>query len=78
MQWEQKMVRINGRRESKSGANTHYRLTTGKTVTRVQGIKLEKQGKLDGYHVMKRNGIEYLRDDPDKSTRDNIDEQPLI
>lgn len=72
------MTRINGRRESDSGANTHYRLTTGRTVTRAQGVRLEKEGKLDGYHVMKKNGTEYLRDDPDKSTRDNIDEQPLL
>jgi len=37
-----------------------------------------KRGELPGYHVVEINGVEYLRDDPDKDEKDNIDSQPLI
>jgi hypothetical protein len=72
------MTRVTGRRESPTGGNTNYRLSDGKTVTRTQGVSMCKDGKLPGYNVMKVKGKEYLRDNPDKSKKDNIDKQPLI
>ncbi len=72
------MPRITGRRESDSGANTHYRIGKTKIVTRVEGVRAVQQGKLPEYHTVKVNGVEYLRDNPDKRESDNIDNQPLI
>lgn len=69
--------RITGRREGPTGANTHYRV--GQTIVpRGEAVRMQKRGEIDDCHVMKRNGKEYLRDNPDKSERDNIDQQPLI
>ncbi len=72
-------LKITGRRENKNGANTHYKISNGKIVTRTEAVAMVKAGKLPGYHVMKVNNSKYLRDNPDKrSKKDNIDKQPLI
>ncbi|MBM3210641.1 DUF3892 domain-containing protein [Candidatus Poribacteria bacterium] len=71
-------LRITGRREDENGANTHYRLSDGRTVTRRQAVSMVRRGELPGYHIIKINGVEYLRDNPDKTEKDNIDNQPLI
>lgn len=70
--------RITGRHEGSTGSNTHYRLSGGEIVTRPEGVRMQKRGEIEGCHVMKRNGKEFLRDNPNKSERDNIDKQPLI
>ena len=72
------MPRITGRRENDSGGNTHYRIGQTKIVPRGEAVRMEKQGKLPGYHTLKVNGVEYLRDNPDTRESDNIDNQPLI
>ena len=72
------MARINGRRENDSGGNTHYRLTGGRVITRPEGVRMVRKGKLSGYHVVRINDVSYLRDNPDKRESDNIDSQPLI
>ena len=70
--------RITGRRENDSGGNTHDRIGQSKIVPRAEAVRMEKQGKLPGYHTVKVNGVEYLRDNPDKKKSDNIDSQPLV
>ncbi len=70
--------RITGRRENETGGNTHYKIGKTKIVTRAEGVKMVKNGKLPGYHTVKVNGVNYLRDNPDTSESDNIDSQPLI
>ena len=70
--------RITGRRESETGANTHYRVSGELIVTNEQGVILCKNGLLPEYHIMTVNGMEYLRDNRDSETNDNIDSQPLI
>lgn len=72
------MVRIKGRRESESGANTHYQLNSGEVITRAEGVRRVQQGKMPGYHTVKINDVKYLRDNPDKNIKDNIDSQKLI
>jgi hypothetical protein len=72
------VLRITGRREDEDGANTHYRLSDGRIVTREEGVRIHKNGLLPGYHIYERNGVEYLRDNPDTNPDDNIDHQPLI
>ena len=71
-------LRITGRREDKDGANTHYRLSDGRIVTREEGVTMHKNGELPDYHIYELNGVEYLRDNPDTRKEDNIDNQPLI
>ena len=71
-------LRITGRREDESGANTHYRLSNGRIVTRAEAVTMCRRGELPGYHIYERNGVEYLRDNPDTRKSDNIDNQPLI
>ena len=71
-------LRIIGRREDANGANTHYKLSDGKIVTREEAVKMCKDGLLPNYHIYERDGVEYLRDNPDTREEDNIDSQPLI
>ena len=71
-------LRITGRREDPTGANTHYRLSDGRIVTREEAVAMCKRGELSGYNIIVINGVEYLRDDPDTNPKDNIDNQPLI
>ncbi len=71
-------LRITGRREDENGANTHYRLSDGRIVTRAEAVAMCERGELPGYHIYERNGIKYLRDNPDTREEDNIDNQPLI
>ncbi|MFA6216413.1 MAG: DUF3892 domain-containing protein [Candidatus Omnitrophota bacterium] len=71
-------LRIVGRRENDTGANTHYKLSDGRIVTREEAVKLCKLGYLPGYNIIMVNGVEYLRDNPDTKVSDNIDSQPLI
>ena len=71
-------LRIVGRREDDDGANTHYKLSDGRIVTRAEGVAMCKRGELPGYDIIVVNNVEYLRDKPDTREEDNIDHQPLI
>lgn len=71
-------LRITGRREDVNGANTHYRLSDGRIVTRAEAVRMCKLGHLPGYNIITVNGVEYLRDNPDTRESDNIDNQPII
>ncbi|MDD4910500.1 MAG: DUF3892 domain-containing protein [Candidatus Omnitrophica bacterium] len=69
--------RITGRKENDTGGNTHYKIGD-RVVRRTEAVKMVKNGNLPGYHTVKINGVNYLRDNPDKREGDNIDSQPLI
>jgi hypothetical protein len=71
-------LRIKGRAEKDGGANTHYRTSDGSIITRELAVLMEKTGLLPDYHIFPLNGVEYLRDNRDRSKKDNIDEQPLL
>jgi len=71
-------LRITGRREDENGANTHYRLSDGRIVTREEAVEMCRDGELPDYHIYETDGVEYLRDNPDTEESDNIDNQPLI
>jgi hypothetical protein len=71
-------LRITGRREDENGANTHYRLSDGRIVTREEAVRMCRDGLLPDYNIIVVNGVEYLRDNPDIREEDNIDNQPLI
>ena len=71
-------LRITGRREDENGANTHYRLSDGRIVTREEAVIMCRNGELPGHNIIEVNGVEYLRDNPDTREEDNIDSQPLV
>ena len=71
-------LRITGRREDEKGANTHFRLSDGRIVTREEAAVMVENGELPGYHIYARGGVKYLRDNPDKTESDNIDNQPMV
>ena len=71
-------LRIIGRREDANGANTHYKLSDGRIVTRQEGVAMCRRGELPGYNIITVDGVDYLRDNPDTRVSDNIDSQPLI
>jgi len=72
------VLRITGRREDEKGANTHFRLSDGRLVTREEAAVMVENGELPGYHIYKREGVKYIRDNPDKKVSDNIDNQPMV
>jgi len=76
------VLRVTGKRKGANGGNTHYRLGhekgKGDIVTREEAVRMCKRGLLPDYHIYERNGVEYLRDNPDTSEDDNIDNQPDI
>ena len=69
-------LRVTGRREDDRGRNTHYRLSG--IVTRSEAVAMVESGNLPAYHIYERDGVKYLRDDPDTRESDNIDNQELI
>ena len=66
------MTKIIGNNDGPGGRNETYRIGTRKAVQRTTTVKEVKQGKHPGAHVVKINGREYVRDNPDSSTRDNV------
>ena len=66
------MTKIIGNNDGPDGRNETYRIGTRKAVPRTTAVKEVKQGNHPGAHVVKINGREYVRDNPDSSTRDNV------
>lgn len=66
------MTKIKGKNDGPNGRNEHYDIGARKNVSRVQAVKEVKQGLHPDAHVVKVNGREYVRDNPDHSTKDNV------
>jgi len=66
------MTKIVGNNDGLGGRNDTYKIGRRKEVPRTQAVKEVKQGKHPGAHVVKVNGRDYVRDNPDPSTRDNV------
>lgn len=66
------MTRIRGKNDGPGGRNEHYDIGRRKDVPRRQVVTEIKQGKHPGAHVVKINGREYARDNPDSSKSDNV------
>ncbi len=49
------ILKIIGRAEDYKGANTHYKLTGGKLVTREEGVQMYEDGLLLDYHIYPMN-----------------------
>lgn len=66
------MTKIIGNNDGPGGRNETYRIGSRKSVTRSQAVREVEQGKHPDAHVVKINGEKYVRDNPDRSTNDNV------
>ena len=66
------MTKIIGNNDGPGGRNESYKIGKRSSVKRTEVVKEIKQGKHQGAHVVKINGREYARDNPDSSKRDNV------
>lgn len=66
------MTKIRGRNDGPGGRNEHYDVGTRKNVPRRNVVAEIKRGEHVGTHVVKVNGREYARDNPDASKSDNV------
>lgn len=66
------MSKIVGKNDGPGGRNEHYDVGTRKNVPRRNIVAEIKRGEHQDTHVVKINGREYARDNPDRSTADNV------
>ncbi len=66
------MTKIIGNNDGKNGRNETYKIGSRPNVKRPDAVKEVKQGKHPDAHVVKINGQEYVRDNPDHSKKDNV------
>lgn len=66
------MAHIKGNNDGPNGRNESYKIGGRPHVPRIQAVREVKHGNHPDAHVVKINGREYLRDNPDGSKRDNI------
>lgn len=66
------MTKIRGNRDGPGGRNETYRIGSRAEVPRAQAVREVDAGKHPGAHTVKINGRKYVRDDPDGSTKDNV------
>lgn len=69
------MGKIRGNNDGPNGRNETYRIGTRLYVPRAQAVREVEQGKHPGNHTVRVNGRKYVRDDPDSSTRDNVNQK---
>lgn len=66
------MTKIIGNNDGPNGRNETYKIGSRKQVDRKEAVKEVKAGKHPDTHVVKINGREYVRDNPDRSKKDNV------
>lgn len=66
------MTKIKGKNDGPGGRNEHYDIGGRKDVPRRNAVAEVKRGEHPGAHVVKINDREYVRDNPDRSTKDNV------
>ena len=66
------MTEIKGLNDGPGGRNEHYDVGDRSNVPRRNIVAEIKRGEHSGAHVVKINGREYARDNPDKSKSDNV------
>lgn len=68
------MTKIRGNRDGPGGRNKSYRIGTRKEVPRSAAVREVEAGKHPGVHTVRINGRRYVRDNPDASTKDNVNQ----
>lgn len=66
------MSKIKGRNDGPGGRNEHYDIGNRHNVPRRNVVAEIKRGEHPDSHGVTVNGREYARDNPDASTRDNV------
>lgn len=66
------MTKIRGNRDGQGGRNDSYKIGGRSHVPRRNAVAEVKRGDHPGAHVVKVRGVEYVRDNPDGSTKDNV------
>lgn len=66
------MSKIKGNNDGPNGRNETYQIGSRKEVSRTAAVREVKAGKHPDSHVVKINGREYVRDNPDGSKKDNV------
>lgn len=66
------MTKIRGNNDGPGGRNETYKIGNRSSVPRRQAVREVEQGHHPGAHTVKINGQKYVRDNPDNSTRDNV------
>ncbi|KAB7783929.1 DUF3892 domain-containing protein [Methylorubrum populi] len=66
------MSKIRGRNDGPGGRNEHYDVGSRQNVPRRNVVAEIKRGEHPDTHVVTVNGREYARDNPDASTKDNV------
>lgn len=66
------MTNIRGQNDGLGGRNEHYDIGSRKNVPRRNVVAEIKRGEHPGAHIVRINDREYARDNPDGSTRDNV------
>ena len=66
------MEHVRGNNDGPNGRNESYRIGSRPHVPRPQAVREVKQGEHPDVHVVRINGRNYVRDNPDASTRDNV------
>ncbi|MCE9586314.1 DUF3892 domain-containing protein [Candidatus Uhrbacteria bacterium] len=69
------MTQIRGNKDGPNGRNESYRIGDRKHVSRPQAVKEVEAGKHPGAHTVKIEGKKYVRDNPDSSKRDNVNQR---
>ncbi|MEX0707246.1 MAG: DUF3892 domain-containing protein [Woeseia sp.] len=70
-----RMTKIRGNRDGPGRRNESYKIGSRQQVSRTQAVREVEQGKHPGAHTVKIKGRKYVRDNPDKSKIDNVNEK---
>jgi len=68
------MTKIRGNRDGENRRNETYQIGNRPSVPRSQAVREVEAGKHPGAHVVKVDGRKYVRDNPDSSKRDNVNQ----
>ena len=66
------MSKIKGLSDGVGGRNDHYDVGPRKNVPRDVIVREVERGKHADSHIYERGGEKYIRDNPDSSTKDNV------
>ena len=68
------MTRIKGNRDGEGGRNESYQIGSRPRVPRGKAVKEVEAGKHPNVHIIKVEGKKYLRDNPDPTKKDNVND----
>jgi hypothetical protein len=61
-----------------SGRTTGYQLADGRVISKEEGVRLARQGGIEGVGIATRKGNEYLKSLPDDKEGNNLGNLPSI